>query len=113
MNNQYITISGLNIEIFDRDLIKMKWVKALDHAIRIGDGWRLPTIEEMCIIKSIKDIGAIGNFPNYQGYIDYYYWTSKEAETSANYSYCFEIRYGEISTIKKSSELRSRYVRDI
>jgi len=119
----HIKITGLGIEIYNKDFVSMKWNKALDMALRLGNGWRLPTIEEMGIVRSIRDVGGIGNFPRYKEFDDYYYWTSREGETlnsrttladgSVAYAYFFDIGDGKFSHNKKSYELRVRYVRDL
>ena len=122
--HDHIKISGLGIEIYKNDIPGVMWNKAQSFAELLGDGWRLPTLKELALIKSIRDIGGIGRFPvEYSDFYDSYYWSGQEGEAntirtqakdgSSNYAYFFDMTTGISSHNKKSYDLRVRFVRDI
>ena len=122
--NDHIKISGLGIEIYKNDIPGVRWNKAQSFIELLGDGWRLPTLKELALIKSIRDIGGIGRFPvEYSDFSDSYYWSGQEGEATtirtqgkdgrSNYAYFFDMDKGTSSHNKKSYDLRARFVRDI
>ena len=64
--NEYKTI--YNLVVYDNDLGKMKWKDALKACENLGNGWRLPTKEELTLLFENKEI--VGNFG------DRTYWSS-------------------------------------
>ena len=62
------TIKIGNLEIMTEDLGKMDWLEAKQACVDLGDGWRLPTKDELNILYENKD--EIGGFANYS------YWSS-------------------------------------
>jgi hypothetical protein len=67
----YKTIKIGNLEVMTEDFEnKMKWMDAIKACESLGDGWRLPTKEELNILYENK--GKIGGFVFSQ------YWSSKE-----------------------------------
>ena len=63
------TIKIGNIEVMTEDLGEMKWNEAeYDACAKVGDGWRLPTKDELNILYENKD--KIG------GFADEDYWSS-------------------------------------
>jgi hypothetical protein len=122
--SEHIKISGMGIEIYKNDIPGVRWNKAQSFAQLLGDGWRLPTLEELALIRSIRNIGDIGRFPvEYSDFSDSYYWSNKEGEATSvktqgkdgksNYAYFFDMAEGTSSHNKKSYDLRARFVRDI
>ena len=98
-----IKISGL--EFMTKDLGKMDWNKAQAICDSMGNGWRLPTKDEL--IKMYKLRESIGGFRNYgRGY-----WTS------SNYSdvsrWCINFSNGNIYFDSKYSYGQLRAVRDL
>ncbi len=66
-----------NLEIMKIDLGTMTWVEATNACAALGDGWRLPTIEELGVMQTNKD--KIG------GFVNSLYWSSTEvAPANAN-----------------------------
>jgi hypothetical protein len=64
------TIKIGELEILTQDLGKMKWEDAMKACADLGDGWRLPTKDELNILYENKEkIGGITNG---------YYWSSTE-----------------------------------
>ena len=123
MNNP-IKISGFGIEIYKNDIPGVRWNKAQSFIELLGDGWRLPTLKELALIKTLRDIGGIGRFPvKYSDFSDSYYWSGQEGDATArrrqdkdgrsNYAYYFDMAEGTSSHNKKSYDLRVRFVRDI
>lgn len=113
------TIKIGRLEVMETDLMEMEtgkghmhWHKAKKACARLGDGWRLPTKEELMILYENKDI--IG------GFINLAYWSSSEAGfvTYSNFGrkYCAWIqsfKYGKQNkTAKEMYRCRVRPVRD-
>lgn len=120
----HIKISGFGIEIYKNDIPGVRWNKAQSFIELLGDGWRLPSLKELALIKTLRDIGGIGKFPiKYSDFSDSYYWSGEEGEAntirtqakegSSNYAYYFDMAEGTSSHNKKSYDLRVRFVRDI
>ena len=122
--SEHIKISGFGIEIYKNDISGVVWDKAQSFAQLLGDGWRLPTLEELALIRSIRNIGDVGGFPvEYSDFSDSYYWSNEEVKATtkkmmgndgkSKYAYFFDIDQGISSHNKKSYDLRARFVRDI
>ena len=122
--SDHIRISGLGIEIYKNDIPGVRWNKAQTFAEFLKDGWRLPTLKELALIKTLRDVGGIGRFPvEYSDFSDSYYWSGKEGEAttlrtqlkdgSSSYAYYFDVAKGISSHSKKAYDLRVRFVRDI
>ena len=65
-----ISVKIGNLEVMNKDLGAMTWDDAMKACADLGDGWRLPTKEELNILYENKD--EIG------GFTDYDYWSSTE-----------------------------------
>ena len=68
---RWTALQGFNFEVYHKDLGIMNWEDAKKACADLGDGWRLPTKEELNLIYQNKD--EIG------GFAGYYYWSSTEA----------------------------------
>jgi len=66
------TIKIGNLEIMTEDLGRMDWMEATKACADLGDGWRLPTKDELNILYKNKD--KIGGFANF------FYWSSTEGD---------------------------------
>jgi hypothetical protein len=66
----YITVNGKKIEVAKNDLGEMNWHDAKKACEKLGNGWRLPTEEEMSEMYSQLFKNRRGNF------IDGEYWGS-------------------------------------
>ena len=64
------TVKIGNLEVMTEDLGEMNWDAAIKACAVLGDGWRLPTKNELNVLKENKD--EIGSFANN------YYWSSTE-----------------------------------
>jgi hypothetical protein len=122
--HDHIKISGLGIEIYKNDIPGVRWYKAQSFINDLGNGWRLPTLKELALIKTLRDLGGIGRFPaKYSDFSDSYYWSNEEGEATStrtqgedgrsNYAYYFDMDMGTSSHNRKSYDLRVRFVRDI
>ena len=72
-----IKLNEIGLEVMTEDLGRMSNVEAKQACEKLGDGWRLPTIEEIKEISWHTD--RIGGFKNFR------YWT----RTEASYSYAW------------------------
>ena len=71
-----------NIEIAERDFpTKMDWLSAMAACNVLGDGWRLPTQEEL------KNI--CGKKSELGGFTGRYYWSSREDDKEFAWSHYF------------------------
>jgi|TARA_R100000501_G_C2611582_1_gene106070 hypothetical protein len=66
------TIKIGDLEVMTEDLGRMTWDDAVKACADLGDGWRLPTKDELNILYENKD--KIGGFANN------YYWSSTEVD---------------------------------
>ena len=66
------TVKIGNLEIMTEDLGQMDWREATKACADLGDGWRLPTRDELNILFENKD--KIGGFANNL------YWSSTESD---------------------------------
>lgn len=101
-----IDIKGkYKIEVYNHDLEGIYfWNQAKSFAQDLGQGWRLPTAEE---IKELYKNKEMLNFANYGFWA---YWTSEEIGQDGC---CYNGPNGEIYTTNKESEFYVRLVRDI
>lgn len=87
-------------EVYPNDLEEtMSWEDALKAVKKLGDGWRLPTIEECFIMYRNKVIE------------DDYYWSSTEFDATGAYSFTF--LNGYVYNFNKSNTNTVRGVRSI
>ncbi len=96
-------ITGMKIQVAKQDLpAKMDWEQANKACKEIGNGWRLPTVEELKEIHKYKD--DIGGFkPNER------YWSlTDNGDSSAWY---FDFPFG--SDDSSSSKTNTGYVRAV
>ena len=66
------TVKVGNLEVMTEDLEEMSWDDAKKACADLGDGWRLPTKDELNVLYENKD--EIGGFANN------YYWSSTEGD---------------------------------
>jgi hypothetical protein len=72
-----------NIEVAQYDFRKIPWVDANNSCINLGDGWRLPTIDELKILYQNREI--IGNFK----------WDSYWSSTKGNIVIAWRLNFGD------------------
>ena len=98
-----VKYKGIGLEIMTRDLGEMTWYEAKEMCKDFGDGWRLPTIEELKKIYKYKDF--IG------GFNDDYYWSSTEGDNG--FVSAFHFRYGNPNGHFKNYTIYARAVRTL
>lgn len=79
---RWTALQGFNFEVYPNDLPKMNWETAKKTCAELGDGWRLPTKDELNLIYQIKD--EIGGFANS------YYWSSTEYNNTSAWGQSFD-----------------------
>lgn len=62
----------LKFEVYPEDLAEFTWEDAKEACAKLGDGWRLPTREELHLMWLNKD----------NSFAAAYYWSSSEGDTS-------------------------------
>ena len=78
----------IGFEFYHKDLGKMDWENATKACAELGDGWRLPTKEELNFIYINKDdIGGLQDGNNNQPFQIRCYWSSTEKGVSDNGMY--------------------------
>lgn len=80
----------------------MTWDEAMSYAKSLGDGWRLPTIEELKYA-----------YNNVQGFQSSYYWSSSTYAQDINDAWGVNFSYGYVNYGSKADSLYVRCVRDI
>ena len=78
------TVKIGDLEVMTEDLGEMRWDAAKKACADIGDGWRLPTKDELNILYENKD--KIGGFANY-------YWSSTESDSNTAWFQDFDEGY--------------------
>ncbi|MDO7609620.1 MAG: DUF1566 domain-containing protein, partial [Crocinitomicaceae bacterium] len=69
-SKEYATVKIENLEIMAEDLGQMEWDEVNQKCAELGNGWRLPTKEELNFLYQNKE--TIGGFDNYE------YWSSEQ-----------------------------------
>ena len=97
---------GYNIDgkliVSMKDLVGVfTWDEAMEEVKKLGEGWRLPTKEELNLMYLHKD--KIG------GFVEYYYWSS--TELNANYAWTQNFDNGYQYSFNKN--LTGYYVRAV
>ena len=80
-----------NLEVMTEDLGKMTWDEAKKACKNLGDGWRLPTKDELNVLYENKE--KIG------GFADHYYWSSTVDDNDIAWLQNFGVG-GQSGTIK-------------
>ena len=80
-SNQIILEQHLKFEVYPKDLGGHSWENAKKVCENLGDGWRLPTREELHLIWLNKE--SIG------GFAAAYYWSSSESSNFSAWSQYF------------------------
>lgn len=93
----------LKLEVHPKDLGEHKWEDAKKVCEDLGDGWRLPTREELHLMWLNKD--SIGSFA------DAYYWSS--SESNYNYAWVQGFNFGSQYAYDESNSYYVRAVRTV
>jgi len=98
-----------SVLVWHEDLGKMNWDDAIDTCETLGDGWHLPTKDELNVLYLNKD--AIGGFViNY----NYYYWSSTDVGYGMPHGNAWRQRFFAVNMeyVSKNSINYVRAVRD-
>jgi hypothetical protein len=88
---------------------KMTWREAKDYAASFGDGWRLPTRNELLtLVDDTKYNPACSAFPDCPSE---YFWTSTPWAGSSSLAWFVDFTYGDANGNGVSSSGRVRCVR--
>lgn len=104
------TLEVTTEDFYDRDI---SWYTAVEMLEKIGQGWRLPTKEELNVLYQNKD--KIGGFEPTDKSAKYGYWSSTEYGNDAAWWQVFNAgneQDGGQGASLKSSTLFMRAVRD-
>ena len=110
---------GETIEVAKWDLRKqMNWYGALRACEVLGDGWRLPSIEELEAMYEQLHMEGKGSFKAAEAFWSSLYWSSSvNTETNAwgtSDAYIMNFNDGDVSySMKDTSILRVRAVRTL
>jgi uncharacterized protein (TIGR02145 family) len=85
------TIKIGNLEVMTKDLGRMEWEDAKKACADLGDGWRLPTKDELNILYQNKDV--VG------GFYSSTYWSSTETDDFNAWGQAFN--FGEHASLSK------------
>ena len=98
-SKQIILEQHLKFEVYPKDLGKHNWKDAKKVCADLGDGWRLPTREELHVMWLNKE--SIG------GFAAAYYWSSSESTSYDAWSQDFYYGYQGSSFKKYASYVRA------
>ena len=97
-----------NIEVAQHDFPNAQtWNDAIAKCKGLGNGWRLPTSDELNKLYNNKN--KIGGFKS--GWLDDFYWSSTEASENLVYYQCFGD--GQKYTSEKRNKNNLYYVRAV
>lgn len=102
-SNPIILEQTLKFEVYPEDLGKHSWENAKKVCKDLGDGWRLPTREELHVMWLHR--ASIG------GFINSYYWSSSENSSNNVWFQYFNFDYQSLNS--KSNAYYVRPVRDV
>jgi len=112
--NYIVHIPEINFEVYPHDLPQtMTYLDAVKAVAAIGDGWRIPTLEELRVMYKNKD--NIGGFcTNASSGSDYPDWYWSSTENRDNSSYVHGVRFSDGNELwyhKDNGRLSCRPVR--
>lgn len=103
--SQSVEVKEIGLEVMTKDLGEMKWEDAKKACDTLGDGWRLPTIDEFRKIYKYKDkIGGFG--------ISASYWSSTELDVDV-FAWYFDFNFGYGDAYPNANKDDTYYVRAV
>ena len=94
-----IKIQEIGLEVMTKNLGAMNWEEAKKACENLGDGWRLPTKEELGLMYINKD--KIGGFANST------YWSSTEFDANDAWLFGFFVEDAYGSSKDSTSDVRA------
>ena len=104
-----IMIDGLEWQAED-DGIQRTCDEALEYANGLGNGWRLPTIEELISIIDFESCNPACKIKNCRSS---YYWSSSPYAYYSSYAWYVDFNDGYVGSYNKDGHNYARYVRNI
>lgn len=86
----------------------MHWKVAMDAAQAKGDGWRLPTIEELITLINFSRCEPASEFP---GQPSVWFWSSSSYALNASSAWSVNFGYGNVDNNGKTYSYCARCVR--
>jgi hypothetical protein len=102
-SKQIILKQTLEFEVYPEDLGEHNWEDAKKVCEELGDGWRLPTREELHLMWLNRE--------NIGGFAAAYYWSS--SELNSNIAWNQNFNYGSQNNYYKSNTYYVHAVRDV
>ena len=90
-----------NIEVAQFDFRKIPWIDANNSCMSLGDGWRLPTIDELKILYQNRE--SIGNFK----------WDSYWSSTKGNIVIAWRLNFGDGMAYDRDNTDNTAFVRAV
>jgi len=87
---------------------EMNWDEANEHAESLGNGWRLPTVEELATLIDYSRYNPATAFPNHK---TRFFWSSSVSAGSASLAWGVNFAHGYVSINDKDFDYRVRCVR--
>ena len=104
-----IIIDNLEWQL-DDDGIKRTWEESIDYANTLGDGWRLPTIEELV---SIIDFTTYMPACKIDSCLSSCYWSSSPSAYNSSDAWYVNFGGGGVSYYSKDYDDYARCVREL
>jgi hypothetical protein len=102
--SQSVKVKEIGLEVMTEDLGDMDWRDAKNACRNLGNGWRLPTKDELN--KMYAHRNSIGGLNQYE------YWSSEQSAIDANAWY-FDTLWGRAYNTNKNRYLYVRAVRNL
>ena len=101
------TDTGLDWAVYNQR--ELSWEEAKEYAECLGDGWRLPTIQELiAIIDYETSIPAT----KMQEIAPDYYWSATTCAPNTSYAWVVDFSYGSVSIDDRTNSRQVVCVRD-
>ena len=101
-----VTVSGNRVEVASSDLGSLDWISAKNQCATLGNGWRLPTKEELIVVYNELHKNGKGDFSAN------WYWSS--SELAGNKAWSVNFANGIVSNGNSQSlNAQVRAVRDL
>jgi hypothetical protein len=104
--SQSVKVPEIGLEVYNEDLGKMTWDVATKNVKELGEGWRLPTKEEL-ENKLYPNKSKISNLK------DDYYWSSSVGDNGTAWSFTFNREYAYDDYYRKETTAYVRAVRTL
>ena len=92
----------------------VNWQEAVDYCESLGDGWRLPTIEELTSATDDWNLKDKDTWFSVKGFLESsYYWSSTTYARNNDYAWLVYVHSGYVNYCLKSSTSYARAVREV